>query len=154
MPAYDSVFVKEKTPGVLLSRLEARLRHPFTIDMEYEMNALNELLFALQQENSMAKYMAEVTVLRNMLMVNVGWLDRFDLAKNLSTLLPANSRKAIVAGIESYKKSPIFKAEMEKTANFENRKRMNDLLKGETKPNSNTNWQLTKNFFIRALSEG
>ena len=59
-----------------------------------------------------------------------------------------------MAGIESYKKSPIFKAEMEKTSNYENRKRMNDLLKGETKPNSSTNWQLTKNFFIRALSDG
>ena len=43
---------------------------------------------------------------------------------------------------------------MEKTSNYENRKKMNDLLKGETKPNSATNWQLTKNFFIRALSDG
>ena len=74
MPAYDSVFVREKTPGVLLSHLESRLRHPFMIEMEYEVQALNELQFALQQENTMLKYAAEVTAMRNLLMVNVGWL--------------------------------------------------------------------------------
>ena len=76
MPAYDSIFIKEKTPGVLLSRLESRLRHPFTIEMEYEMQALNELQFALQQENTMVKYMAEVNTMRNLLMVNIGWLGK------------------------------------------------------------------------------
>ena len=43
---------------------------------------------------------------------------------------------------------------MEKTSNFENRKRMNELLKGEVKPNSLTNWNTTKNFFIKALADG
>ena len=74
MPSYDSIFVKEKTPAVLLSRLESRLRHPFMLEMEYEMQALNELQFALQQETTMVQYKAEVMTLRNLLMVNIGWL--------------------------------------------------------------------------------
>ena len=76
------------------------------------------------------------------------------MAKNLASLLPTHSKKAILAGIESFKKSPLFKGEMEKTSNFENRKRMNELLKGELKPNSLTNWNSAKNFFIKALADG
>ena len=74
MPSYDSIFIKEKTPAVLLSRLESRLRHPFMLEMEYEMQALNELQFALQQETTMVQYKTEVMTMRNMLMVNIGWL--------------------------------------------------------------------------------
>ena len=76
MPSYESSFIKEKTPGALLGRLEARLRNPFTLDMEYEMQSLMDLQFALQADPSpkMTQYKMEVTNLRSLLSINMGWL--------------------------------------------------------------------------------
>ena len=78
MPSYESSFIKEKTPGALLARLESRLRNPFTLDMEFEMQFLMDLQFALQVDKSqkMDQYKIEVNNLRNLLSINAGWLGK------------------------------------------------------------------------------
>ena len=79
-------------------------------------------------------------------------MDRVTMAKNLASLLPATARVATEAALEGFKKAPLFKAEMEKPALFETRRRMHLLLPKERRPEANTNWSLVKAFFLKALA--
>ena len=97
MPTYESSISKDKTPNKILSRMETRLRTPFLIDMDTEVAAISELIFALQSENSplLQTYTKEVLEIRSQLMMNKEFMSRKDLAKLLSGLFTPQSKLGI-----------------------------------------------------------
>ena len=151
MPTYESSISKDKTPNKILSRMETRLRTPFLIDMDTEVAAISELIFALQSENSplLQTYTKEVLEIRSQLMMNKEFMSRKDLAKLLSGLFTPQSKLGIekrrfynskgglgiLKAVESFRKMPLYKPEMVKSANFNTRQETNSLLPKERKPN-------------------
>ena len=112
------------------------MRHPFLIDMDYEIQQITDLQFALMQENvpKLAEYRAKVLMVRNTLALNRESFDRQSLAKLLISLLPTNAREPTLLSFETFKRNPVFKPEMEKMALFEQRRMLRQLLpKGSLK---------------------
>lgn len=130
VPVYESSFVKDKSVASILQKMEKRLRMPFLLEMDYELQQISDLQFALLQENQpkLADYRAKVVLVRNTLSLNRESFDRQSLAKLLISLLPTNAREPTLLSYEGFKKNPVFKPEMEKMALFEQRRMLRQLL--------------------------
>ena len=146
VPAYDSVFVKDKSVNSILQKMERRLRMPYILEMDFEIQQTTDLQFALMLENpsSMLEYRAQVLSVRNTLSLNRESFDRQSLAKVLISLLPINAREPTSLSFEAFKKNPVFRPEMEKMALFEQRRLLRQLLPKERKPDAHTNWETMK----------
>ena len=134
VPVYESFFVKDKSVASILQKMEKRMRLPFLLEMDYEIQQVTDLQFALMQENDqkLADYRAKVVTVRNTLSLNREAFDRLSLAKLLISLLPVNAREPTLMSYENFKRNPVFKPEMEKMALFEQRRMLRQLLpKGE-----------------------
>ena len=130
VPVYESFFVKDKSVASILQKMEKRMRLPFLLEMDYEIQQVTDLQFALMQENDpkLADYRARVLMVRNTLSLNREAFDRQSLAKMLISLLPVNAREPTLLSFENFKRNPVFKPEMEKMALFEQRRMLRQLL--------------------------
>ena len=50
MPSYTSQYVKDKSAGAILQKMEAHLRNPFLLDMDLQIQAVTELQFSLETD--------------------------------------------------------------------------------------------------------
>ena len=142
VPVYESCFVKDKSVASILQKMEKRLRFPFQLEMDFEIQQVTDLQFALMQENdsNLLDFRAKVLSVRNTLSLNREAFDRQSLAKIMISLLPTNAREPILLSFENFKRNPVFKPEMEKMALFEQRRMLRQLLpKGENYLVVNTN---------------
>ena len=130
VPVYESIFVRDKSVTSVLAKLEKRLRMPFTLEMDFEIQQVTDLQFALLQENEskLGQYRDLVSSVRNTLTLNRESFDRQSLAKMLISLLPINAREPITLSFEGFKRNPVFKPEMEKMALFDQRRLLRQLL--------------------------
>ena len=137
VPVYESSFIKDKSAASILQKMEKRMRIPFVLDMDFELQQVTDLQFALVTENvpELADYRAKVLMVRNTLTLNRESFDRQSLAKILISLLPTNAREPTLLSFETFKRNPVFKPEMEKMALFEQRRMLRQLLpKGGVNP--------------------
>lgn len=130
VPVYESCFVKEKSVASILQKMERRVRSPFLLEMDYEIQQVTDLQFALMHENDLklANFRAKVLSVRSTLTLNREAFDRQSLAKLLISLLPTNAREPILLSFENFKRNPVFKPEMEKMALYEQRRLLRQLL--------------------------
>lgn len=130
IPMYESMFVKEKSVASILKKLESRLRMPFVLELDFELQQITDLQFALSVENptDMTEYKNRVVTLRNYVILNRQFMDRQSLAKELISLLPSMAKSASMMALDGFKKNATFKPEMEKMALFESRRQMFELL--------------------------
>ena len=155
MPTYESAINKDKTPNKILSKLENRLRSPFMLDMETELSAISDLIFALQSEmtSGLKKYTNEVIEVRSQMLMNKEFMSRRELAKLLAGLLSPANKLGILKAVENFRKMPMFKSEMEKPCNFITRQDSNNLLPNERKPNFAANLTGIKKFYVKSLAQ-
>ena len=97
-------------------------------------------------------YKTEVILVRKTIIAQQEFLDRLSLAKMLAKLLPSAARVATESALESFRKNPVFKTEMEKPASYATRQRMRMLLPKERKPEASTNWAAMKRFYLKSLA--
>lgn len=104
MPSYESSINKDKTPAKILQKLEIRLRTPFIIDMETEIAAISDLIFALQSESTpkLKDYTKEVMEVRSQLIMNKEFMSRRELAKLLAALLPPQAKLGIIKRLKFF----------------------------------------------------
>lgn len=154
VPVYDSSFVKDKSVNSILQKMERRLRMPYVLEMDYEIQQTTDLQFALMSEHpsSLLEYRAQVLSVRETLALNRESFDRQSLAKILISLLPTNAREPTTLSFEGFKKNPVFRPEMEKMALFEQRRLLRQLLPKERKPDAQTNWESAKTFVLKSLA--
>ena len=50
MPSYTSQYVRDKSAGAILQKMEAHLRNPFLLDMDLQIQAVTELQFSLETD--------------------------------------------------------------------------------------------------------
>lgn len=155
MPTYESSINKDKTANKILQKLESRLRAPFLLDMETEISAISDLIFALQSELSveLKPYTQEVMEVRSQMLMNREFMSRRELSKLLAGLLSPANKLGVLKAIESFRKMPMFKSEMEKPCNFNTRQDSNNLLPNERKPNFSNNLLGIKKFYVKALAQ-
>ena len=155
MPTYESPVNKDKSLAKILSKLEGRLRTPFLLDMETEISAISDLIFALQSEQSgnLKAYTKEVLEVRSQMLMNKEFMCRRELAKLLAGLLSPAGKLGVLKGVESFRKMEMFKKEMEKPCNFNTRQDSNTLLPNERKPSFGNNLTGIKRFYVKSLAQ-